>query len=106
MAFDFAVAAVDHEMMFFAEISHELGDVDAAVVFHTGERDRAKIFFGEKIRIRAALTQSWINALVRDVTVKTRSTTFGEEFIELGLQGEDVSDARRARGHALGSAVF
>ena len=53
LTFDFAVAAVDHEVMFFAEISHEFGDVDAAVVFHAGERDRAKIFFGKKFESAA-----------------------------------------------------
>ena len=59
LAFDLAVAAVDDEVMFFAKISHELGDVDAAVVFHAGERDRAKIFFGKKFE--SALANPIVN---------------------------------------------
>ena len=38
LAFDFAVAAVDDEMMFGAQIADEFRDVDAAAVFHAGQR--------------------------------------------------------------------
>src|SRR4030095_1653643 len=68
--FAVAVAAVDDEVMFFAETSHELGDVDAAVVFHAGERDRAKIFFGKKFE--SALANPIVNQCVSPgVTFKT-----------------------------------
>ena len=48
LAFDFAVTAVDDEMMFFAQVAHEFRHVDSAIIFHAGESKRAKIFFGEK----------------------------------------------------------
>ena len=82
LAFDFTVAAVDDEVMFFAEISHELGDVDAAVVFHAGERDRAKIFFGKKFE--SAVANPIENQSVSpDVAFKTSRQCFAEDFIEL-----------------------
>ena len=49
LAFEFAVAAVDHEMMLFAQIAQELGNVDFTTVFDTGECDRAITFGGEKL---------------------------------------------------------
>ena len=33
LAFDFAVAAVDDEMMFFAQVAHEFGHVDSRDCF-------------------------------------------------------------------------
>ena len=48
LALDFAVAAVDDEMMFFAQVAHELGNVDAAIISDAGESGGAKILFGEK----------------------------------------------------------
>ena len=38
LAFDFAVAWVDDEVMFFAELSRQIDNIDAFVIFHAGER--------------------------------------------------------------------
>ena len=54
LAFDFAVAPVDDEMVFFAQVAREFGDVDAAIVSHAGEGNRAKAFFGEKVETALA----------------------------------------------------
>ena len=49
LAFDFAVAGIDDEVVFFAEIPGEFGNVDAAGVFHASQRFRAVTIFGEEI---------------------------------------------------------
>ena len=54
MAFEFAVAWVDHEVMFFAQVPREFQDVDAACVLDAGECLRAETFFGEKVEAGAA----------------------------------------------------
>ena len=54
LAFEFAVAAVDHEMMLFAQVAHQFGDVDSTVVLHAGERDGAMPFGREKFEASRA----------------------------------------------------
>src|SRR5438270_8174740 len=82
LALDFAVAAVDDEVMFFAEISHELGNVDVPVVFDAGKSDRAKIFFGEKVEAVGA--NPIVNQCVSPgMTFKTFRQGFAENFIKL-----------------------
>ena len=50
LAFEFAVAGVDDEMMFFAKSFRERQDVKFfSIVLHTGERFRAESFFGEEV---------------------------------------------------------
>ena len=50
LPFNFAVAAVDHEMMFFAQLAREFRNIDATVVFDAGKSEGAEIFFGEKFK--------------------------------------------------------
>ena len=54
LAFDLAVAGVDDEMVFFAEIAREFGNVDAAAVLYAGQRFGAVAVFGKKIEVAAA----------------------------------------------------
>src|SRR5450631_3937608 len=53
-AFDLAVAAVDDEVVFGAEVAHEFRDIDPAAVSHAGECLRTEAFFGEEIEAGAA----------------------------------------------------
>src|SRR5439155_19348727 len=81
LAFDFAVAAVDDEMMFFAQIAHQLCYVDAAIVFDASESEGAKFFFSEKFE--AACTNPFVNERVRaSVASKTRRQSFAKNFLE------------------------
>ena len=54
LAFDLAVAGVDDEVMFFAEVAGEFGNVDAAGVFDAGQRLRAVAVLGEEIEAAIA----------------------------------------------------
>ena len=49
LAFDFAIAAVDDEVMLGAQIAHEFRYIDAAAVSDAGECLRAEAFLGEEI---------------------------------------------------------
>ena len=82
LAFEFAVAAVDDEVMFFSQIAHEFGDVDTAIVPHAGERDGAIALFGEEAEISRAhpFVDEPIGPGVTRVPV---GQTFGEDFIKL-----------------------
>ena len=82
LAFDFAVAAVDDEMMFLAQVAHEFRNVDAAIIFHAGESERAKIFFGEKFE--TAPTHPVVDERIgASVASKTRRQSFVENIFEL-----------------------
>src|SRR5437763_6941233 len=87
-------------MMFFPQLSGEVQNVDAFIVFHTGERLGPEPFLGKKIESRTAhpIVHERIRACVTSVT---RFKTFLENFIELELERVNVSDARRTRRHPL-----
>ena len=72
LAFDLAVAGVDDEMVFFAEIAREFGNVDAAAVFHAGQRFRAVAIPGEKIETTATnpIVDERVDAGVARVTTR------------------------------------
>ena len=81
LAFDFTIAAVDDEMMFFAQVAHEFRHVDAAIIFDAGEGEGAKVFFGEKFEI--TLTHSVVDERIcPGVTTKTRRQSFTENFFK------------------------
>src|SRR5207248_7289917 len=82
LAFDFAIAAVDDEMMFFARIAHEFRHVDTAIIFDAGETDGAKIFLGEKFETARA------DPVVHErigpsMTRKTRRQSFVKNIFKL-----------------------
>ena len=82
LAFDFAVAAVDDKMMFFAQVAHEFRHVDAAIIFDASESEGAKVFFGEKFE--ALSTHPVVDKRVSaGVTRKTRRQSLAENFFEL-----------------------
>ena len=82
LAFEFAVPAIDHEMVPGSQIAHEFGDVDPAIVPHAGERDGAIALFGEEAEISRAhpFVDEPVGPGVARVPV---GQTFGEDFIEL-----------------------
>ncbi len=81
LAFDFAVAAVDDKMMFFAQVAHEFRHVDAAIIFDAGESEGAKVFFGEKFETSS--THPVVDKRVSaGVTRTTRRQSFAENFFE------------------------
>jgi len=98
LAFDFAVAAVDDEMMFGAQIADEFRDVDAAAVFHAGQRLRAKTFLGEEIEATFAhpIVNEGIGFGVALVTIRQ---PLSENIVELRLEGVDMPNARGGRSH-------
>src|SRR5438477_3119035 len=82
LAFNLAVAAVDDEMIFLAQIAHESRYVDGAVIFNAGESDRAEIFFGEEFQ--TSLTNPTVNERIgASVTSKTRRQSFVENIFKL-----------------------
>src|SRR5262245_46497980 len=100
LAADLAVTGINHQMMFFPQLFHDLQHVDAFIVFHAGQRLRAEPFLGKKIESRTAhpIVHERIGACVTSVT---RFETFLENFIELELERVNVPDARRTRRHPL-----
>ena len=70
--FEFAVAGIDDEMMFFAQIFRQLQDIDAAIVFYAGERFGAEILFGEEIEAARAhpVVHKRVGAGVALVTIR------------------------------------
>ena len=105
LALQLAVAAVDHKVMLVAQLAHQPGDVDAAVVLHARERDRAMSFRREKLE--PALAHPIVHHRVRvRVPFVALRQPFCEDFLELRLQGEDVANARRRRGHVTGLLFF
>ena len=93
---DLAVTGINHQMMFFPQLSRELQHVDALVVFHAGERLSAESFLGKKIESRTAhpIMHERIRACVTSVT---RLEAFLENFVQLELKRVNVPDARRSR---------
>src|SRR5436189_4816257 len=87
-------------MMFFPQLSGEVQNVDAFIVFHTGERLGPEPFLGKKIESRMAhpIVHERIRACVTSVT---RFETFLENFIELELERVNVPDTRRTRRHPV-----
>ena len=82
LAFDLAIAAVDDEMMFFAQIAHESRYVDGAVIFDAGKSDGAKIFFGEEFE--TSLTDPLVDERIgKRVTSKTRRQSFVKNIFKL-----------------------
>src|SRR5262245_33809193 len=100
LAADLAVTGINHQVMFFSQPSGEVQNVDAFIVFHTGERLRAKPLLGEKIESGTAhpLMHKRIGARVTGVT---RFKSFLKNFIELELERMNMPDARRTRSHVL-----
>ena len=94
LAADLAVAGIDHQMMFFPQLSRQVQNVDAFIVFHAGERLRAKAFLSEEIESSAAhpIVDERVGPRVPSVT---RLEAFLEDFVELRL---------RARGYVRCSA--
>jgi hypothetical protein len=85
LAFELAVASIDHEMMFLAQIALEFRDIDPPRlrrVFNTGEGDGATTFNREKLKAAIAdpLMDERVRALVPLVTIRQ---AFGENLIEL-----------------------
>src|SRR5260370_15207775 len=97
---DLAVTGINHQMMFCPQPSREVQNVDAFIVFHAGERLSAESFLGKKIESGAAhpIVHEPVGACVTSVT---RLEAFLENFVQLGLERVNVSNARRARRHPL-----
>src|SRR4029077_18103110 len=105
LAADLAVTGINHQMMFFTQSSREVQNVDTFIIFHAGERLSAEPFLGKKIESSAAhpIVHERICACVTNVT---RLKPFLENFVKLGLERVNVSDARRARRHELSLLAF
>lgn len=99
-ALDPAVAAVDDEVVFGAQIAHELGNIDAAAVSHARESLRAVAFFGEEVEAGAAnpIVDKRVRSRVALVAV---CQAFGENIVELRFERVNVRDARGGRGHIV-----
>src|SRR6478672_7068736 len=97
---DLAVTGINHQMMFFPQPLRELQDVYAFAVFHAGKRLGAVTFLGKKIESGAAhpIVHERICARMTSVT---HLKPFLENFVQLGLERVNVSDARRTRRHEL-----
>src|SRR6476660_8410540 len=102
---DLAVTGINHQMMFFTQSSREVENVDAFIVFHASQRLSAESFLGKEIESSAAhpILHERICACVTSVT---RFKPFLENFVQLGLERVNVSDARRARRHELSLLAF
>src|SRR5437899_11835585 len=105
LAFDLAIAAVDDETIFFAQIAHESRYVDGAVIFDTGKSDGAKIFFGEEFE--TSPSHPVVNERIgTSVTGKPRRQSYVKNIFKLGLQRENMPDAGRGRSHKLVLLAF
>src|SRR2546423_739628 len=82
LAFDFAVARVDDEVMFFAKVAGEFGNVDAATVPDARQGLRSISIFGEEIEAGAAdpIVDERVGAGVAFITIRQ---AFGEDVVEL-----------------------
>lgn len=81
-AFDFAVTAVDDQMVFGAQVAHESCDVNAAAVSDAGEGLRAEAVLGEEVE--AGATDPIVDQRVGfDVALVTIRQAFSENIVEL-----------------------
>src|SRR5215469_13872967 len=100
LAADLAVTGINHQMMFFAQLSREIQHVDTSIVLHACERLRPESFLGKKIESRT--THPIVNEpICAGMTSVARFEPFLEDFIELGLERMNVPNARRTRRHEL-----
>ena len=81
-ATEFAVAGIDDEVVFLAQASRKIDNVDAFVVFDTGQRFRSEAFFGKKVEASSfhPIVDERVGARVSVVTI---CQSFLEDFVEL-----------------------
>src|SRR5919109_30228 len=101
LAADLSITGIDHQMVLFPQPPREPQHVDAFVVFDARQCLCAEPFFSEEIEpgVTYPVMHERIGA---DVPSVTRFEAFLENFIELGFERMNVSDARRAWRHPLG----
>ena len=81
LAFDFAVAGVDDEVMFFAEIAGEFQNIDSPFVFDAGQRLRPGALLSEETE--TALPYPIVDQRIRPrVTLVAIRQAFGENIVE------------------------
>src|SRR6266404_176147 len=105
LAFDLAIAAVDDEMMLVAQVARQLRHINAAIVLHTGQRDRPEIFFGEKLEaasLNPVLNKRVATLVAREAVLQS----FGKYFVELRLQRVNMTDTRSTRRHEFALLFF
>src|SRR5215472_4293304 len=80
-----AVTGINHQMMFFPQLSREVQDIDAFIVFHAGKRLRAEPFLGKKIESCTAhpIVHERIRARMTSIT---RFEAFMENYNEIRLE--------------------
>src|SRR5690349_17028112 len=92
---DLPVTGINHQMMFFAQPSRQVENVDSFTIFHAGERLGAESFLGKKIESSAAHPVVHEPICAR-VTSVTGLEAFIENFVQLELEGVNVPDTWRA----------
>src|SRR5947209_6383412 len=93
-----AVPGVDNEVMFFTKHLNHSDYIDVLVVRHASEGLRPKSLFGEEFET-GSLDPIVNEPVGSGVAGVARVEPFLENFIELRLEGEDVTNARRGRRH-------
>ena len=82
LAFNLAIAAVDHEVMLLGQIARQLRHINPAIVLHAGQCDRPEISFSEKLE--AAPLNPLLNEPIGTlVAPKTVLQSFTKYFVEL-----------------------
>src|SRR5690349_24008302 len=82
---DLPVTGINHQMMFLAQPSRQVENVDSFSIFHAGERLGAESFLSKKIEAATA------NPVVHEgicarVTSVARLEAFRENFLQLELK--------------------
>lgn len=105
MAFEFAVAAIDLEVVFLFEGFDEGGHVDVAVVLDADEGEAFVAGGGEEFEAVSSgpTAQVAVSGVVSGVAVLE---AFFGDFLEFVFEGVDVGDAGGGRGHVFGGVFF
>ena|SRR5436305_1491426 len=97
-ALNFAVAGIDHEMMFSAQFFRQFQNVDASIVTDTSKRFRPESFLGKEIETGSFHPIAY-ERIGAGMSIEARFESFLENFGELGLQRVNMRDAWGARRH-------
>ena len=99
-AFDFPIAAVELDLVFFTHDLSKGGNVDAFVVLDAGQAFGTVAFGGEVLK--AVGCDPFVDGVIEiGVTGVAVLEAFIEDLVELVAQAVDGRDARGARGHGL-----
>ena len=104
LALELSVPAIDHQMMLLAQVAHQLCHIDAAVVFHAGERDGAASFDGEKFE--AAIAHPAVNKRVGPArAARSASSGLPRKFPRASIAGRKCGRCSESSVSCLPPAV-